>query len=172
MKRFLILLLLIIPVIANAQEGNNNKKHYSHSIGIAGSMMSSFGLSYQYRFDLKNAVEITGMVFMSSQEDNDYEYENDDFVASIGAEYHRLLIDKKWVDLSFMAGCGYGLFDNYSKEESIFTGSGIVIESSTLAHRLKFDIDLGFTYHYTFEDDNDTSTFFGVAIGAGIYYCF
>ena len=204
MKKFFVLLVLItVSFTAYSQKAKNENKTvyltdtkqeildntYSikHGIGFAGSMMSSYGLSYQYSFSPISRMEASAFFFMNSDEseNDEYNYNNTRSYGSVGVEYHHLLAARRHGKLFYMAGAGYSFYtnededpywDNNEKDRGYALGTGVIIEGYAKSMNLTFNLDIGVAYRRTLEDVGSDSEgvrkYFGIAIGAGIYYNF
>jgi hypothetical protein len=211
MKKYFytLVMLLITSYALNAQvreiqQGNNAlyddrpiKKNHpvekKHGIGAAGSMISSpIGFSYQYRFNERNKIELTGFAYYFESESDNYDGTESDIFANFGLEYQFLIHQTYNFKLYYMLGAGIGLYNDqndydywvetdYMYEDRMkFQSVGTGLAVAYIFRNTTIDLDLGFAYRRTENREYEKgkllntrkNNYFGLAIGAGIYYNF
>ncbi len=148
MVKLAVLAFLMSLSCLTAQE--NTKQKFSHQIGASLSMISGYGLSYQYIISDKYRVKVTG--FYASE--NNSIHMADELTTSFGIEGQKTLFLTEVTRLYALFGIGINrdinqyTSQNYIGKRSTYTGGGgfgIMIMAS---ERISFNVDVGLLYSY------------------------
>lgn len=155
-----------------------------HSIGVSGSMITGFGISYRYNFDNNYYIKTVGAAYFSGVSSQDRS-----FIGFIGLEFQKNLIQTAstrlygfvggsyWFDESRNINTDNSTVPNIRTEDTKNVGVGFSFEVSVWNHFL-LNLDFGFQYggfeHVTTGDHkyNRESTRTGMSGGLGFGYQF
>jgi hypothetical protein len=201
MKNILFALLIVLMSgLCTAQEKVSENESatppLNNKLGFAGSMMSGYGISYEYALNNIYTIEFTGSIYGRGGKDNtNYSYSNPYLTATLGMELQRNFFSNSVSRFYGLAAVSYWL-DNteyynstdYRHERNYVFGLGLGWEI-TIAKRLVINLEGGYLYRNTtiFDSmdyyDNRTGQKvsgpysanpyeFSFGIGGGIYYAF
>ncbi|MDQ1267351.1 MAG: hypothetical protein QG635_2505 [Bacteroidota bacterium] len=195
MKKVLFCLILLNFLIAASStfaedivEKTFESGFLQNRIGVSGSTISGYGLTYQRFISPDMALKLLGFFYLN-QKSNDKDYNE---VYSVGIELKPTISTWKVITVYGILGAGYWGYDYSTPAEtykeatierfgSYNLGLGLGLEILA-GRRIGFNFDLGFKYqiykeipyksYTTVMPDYQDGRYFGFAFGAGITYAF
>lgn len=145
MVRAVICVFLASLLQLSAQECPTQK--FSHQIGASLSMISGFGLSYQYVISDKYRVKVTGFYVIDNGSSNE-------IINSLGIEGQKKIFQTEIIRVYGLFGIGmyqivndYNL-ENYTSKDITYTGGGGCGISFLASERISFNFDVGLMYSF------------------------
>lgn len=193
----LLFTLTLAMSVVKAQDTTGSYNHLNNRLGFAASMISGYGLSYQYDFSRSFTMEVTGSIYGSGgTSSSQSSYSNPYVIATLGFEAQRNLyfsdVSRFYGFGSFSGWIDYNSSESYSfpeqlpyktyrDENTFITGVGIGLELIVAKH-IGFNLEGGYLYRTSrTKGDNgrgtprlytESSYDFGFGVGGGIYYAF
>ncbi len=184
-RNSIIVLILAAPAVIPAQEYGVGLSH--HQLGIAGSMLSGYGLTYSYIFDRDFRIKTTAFAFYEDHTNSynwtallglefQYTFESSSitrFYGILGGYYYRYYNNYSYP--SYIYDSVYTSYNSYNREREFALGAGIGLELLAWKHIV---LNLDGLIEYSSRKNSDSyggdypTRYFGPGIGAGINYRF
>lgn len=170
-------LIFIIVVTFSGAFAQGQTQQPNHQIGVSGSTISGFGISYHYILSEDYRVKLTGLYYFEGASRTEYDY--DVTRVSFGIEGQKSLFKTSKTRLYGFLGIGYNLkkesdsygsMYSYPGEINLYSGGmGVGFEILAAGH-IAFGLNAGLVY--SFEERRLTSSLFGTSYHSEVGFGF